>query len=281
MESRRHFFKLGIAIAAGTVVTSVLGNEVRGTVNEKEQDDDCKLRFLLASDGHYGEPKTDFERTHDDIIKWINQEHATKKIDFTIFNGDLVHDRPELLKVVKDNYFSKLKMPYYALPGNHDHATSAIWNEVFGYDVNYSIDKGDIAFVLANTADQKGAYVCPDINFLKNEFEKYRSKAIVFVVLHIPPYQWLKEETYFTDCADVVELMHSFPNIKAVFHGHDHSLDVVRYTNKLPHFFDGHYGGSWGTLYHGYRVVEIGHDNKVTTFQVNPGLNPLINKTSV
>ncbi len=240
-----------------------------------------RLRFLLASDGHYAQPGTNYAKTHQDIVNWINQEHATSKLDFVVFNGDIVHDRPDLLKEVRDTYFRQLNMPFYALPGNHDHADTALWKQVFGYEDNYSIEHADTALVLGNTSNTKGDYLCPDINFLKREFEKHKAKKVVLVVLHIPIYQWLKEEDFYTTCTEVLNLIHSYRNIKAIFHGHDHSMDGVRYTDRLPHFFDGHYGGSWGTEYYGYRMVEIDDSYKLSTWQVNASQNPVLNKTTL
>jgi len=101
----------------------------------------------------------------------------------------------------------------------------------------------------------------------------------VFVILHIPPHLWVPENS-FVDSPETVSLLHSYPNVKAVFHGHDHNLDAVFYTNKLPHFFDSHIGGNWGTSYRGYRIVEVDEANKITTYQVNASKSPLLNETS-
>ncbi|NRF41417.1 metallophosphoesterase [Pedobacter foliorum] len=239
----------------------------------------AKLRFVIASDGHYGQPGTDYKKDHDNIVQWINEAHDINPLDFVIINGDLVHDRPELLSEVKTNYFDKLKVPFYAIPGNHDHADTALWKSVFGYEDNYSFEKNGIGFILANTSDTKGAYLCPDKNFIKQELEKLKNLKTVLVVLHIPPHSWVPESP-FVDCAETISILHSYSNVKAVFHGHDHSLDAVFYTNKLPHFFDAHFGGNWGTKYKGYRIVEIDETNKITTYQVNASKNPILNETT-
>ena len=239
----------------------------------------AKLRFAIASDGHYGQPGTDYKKDHENIVQWINEAHDMNPLDFVIFNGDLVHDRPELLTEVKANYFDKLKVPFYAIPGNHDHANATIWKSVFGYEDNYSFEKNGVGFILANTSDTKGAYLCPDKTFIKQELEKFKSLNSVLVVLHIPPHSWVPESP-FIDCPDTISILHSYNNVKAVFHGHDHSLDAVFYTNKLPHFFDAHFGGNWGTKYKGYRIVEVDDTNKTTTYQVNASKNPILNETT-
>ena len=236
-----------------------------------------KLRFVLASDGHYAQPKVDSKKQFSDIVQWINAEHDKNPLDFVIMNGDIVHDRPDLLKEVKETYFDNLKAPFYALPGNHDHADTATWKSVFGYEDNFSFVKNEIGFILANTSNTKGEYICPDNNFLKAELEKFKNNKMVFIVLHIPPHKWVPEDTFFVDCNATIDLLHQYPNVKAVFHGHDHNLDGVRYTSKLPHFFDGHFGGSWGTEYKGYRIVEIDDRDVIKTYQVNASQNPIIN----
>lgn len=238
----------------------------------------AKLRFAVASDGHYGQPGTNYKEDHENIVQWINEAHNTNPLDFVIFNGDLVHDRPELLTEVKETYFNKLKVPFYAIPGNHDLADAALWKSVFGYEDNYSFKKNDVGFILANTSDTKGKYICPDNNFIKRELEKFKDLKTVLVILHIPPHFWVPESP-FVDCPETITLLHSYNNVKAVFHGHDHSLDAVFYTNKLPHFFDAHYGGNWGTQYKGYRIVEIDETDKITTYQVNASKNPVLNQT--
>lgn len=279
MGTRRKFL--------GTSITGIAGLSLLPAINTFANDSNSykritntrpKLRFALASDIHYAEPGTDYHLHTGNMVKWLNEDHAKNHFDFVIINGDLVHNRPDLLPEIKKDYLDKLSIPYYTIPGNHDFADGQIWKNVFGYDDKYILEHGDIAFVFANTADTKGGYVCPDNAFIKESLDKFTDKKIVFVILHIAPVQWMKSEvTIFLDCPDTVALLHGYPNIKAVFHGHDHLLDGVRYTGKLPHFFDAHIGGSWGTDYRGYRVVEVGDDNAIYTYQVNASQNPVLN----
>jgi 3',5'-cyclic AMP phosphodiesterase CpdA len=280
MTTRREFIETSIAgVAAITFLPSV---NVFGAETDSRLLAKSKLRFAIASDGHYGQEKTDFIANYKNMIRWLNDDHDKNHLDFVIVNGDLVHNRPDLLPVVKTNYLDKLKVPYHTIPGNHDYADAKIWKQVFGYEDKYTIEHGDIAFVLANTADTNGDYVCPDNTFIKASLDQFADKKIVFVVLHIPPIQWLESEKGgFLDCPETVKLLHAYPNVKAAFHGHDHLLDGVRYTGKLPHLFDAHIGGDWGTNYKGYRIVEINDANEIYTYQVNASLGPLINSNKL
>ncbi|RDC56639.1 metallophosphoesterase [Pedobacter chinensis] len=276
-SSRRTFIKgtisslllAGITSTAETLIADELGTTTP-----------TKLRFAIASDGHYGQPGTEYKKDHENMVGWLNQAHQKTPFDFVIINGDLVHDRPDLLKEVKTNYYDKLKVPFYAIPGNHDHADTAHWMSVFGYEDNYSFEKNGVGFVLANTSNTKGTYLSPNNEFLKTELEKFRDLKTVFVVLHIPPHVWVPQNP-FVDAPDTVALLHSYNNVKAVFHGHDHSLDAVFYTDKLPHFFDSHIGGNWGTAYKGFRIVEVGQDDKISTRQINASGIPTLNETTL
>jgi len=279
MTTRRKFLGSTLAGIAGLSLLPAVSTFASGDKSYNRQTGGkLKLRFALASDIHYGQPKTDFALNTGNMVKWLNDDHAKNHLDFVIINGDLVHDRPDLLPEIKDNYLDKLNVPYYTIPGNHDLADGQVWKNVFGYDDKYIVDKGDIAFVFANTANTKGGYVCPDNAFIKSSLDKFADKKVVFVILHIPPVLWMKSEaTIFLDCPDTISLLHTYPNVKAAFHGHDHNLDGVRNTGKLLHFFDSHIGGSWGTDYRGYRIVEVDENNAIYTYQVNASQNPVLN----
>jgi 3',5'-cyclic AMP phosphodiesterase CpdA len=280
MANRRFFIKSSLA----GLITATLPSPLSAMMsfhqrNLPEPAEKLKLRFAIASDGHYGQPGTDYKNDHANIVRWLNEAHDRNPLNFVIINGDLVHDRPDLLPEVKKNYFDHLKVPFYAIPGNHDHTDTATWNSIFGHEDNFSMEKNGVGFVLANTSDSKGKYLPPNNDFLKKELDKLSILKTVFVVLHIPPHLWLPENP-FVEAPETVKLLHTYSNVKAVFHGHDHSLDAVFYTDKLPHFFDSHIGGNWGTTYRGYRIVEVDEHDKISTYQVNASQSPIVNEFS-
>jgi 3',5'-cyclic AMP phosphodiesterase CpdA len=283
MGTRRKFLGTTIAGIAGLSLLPSINTFASDENNYKRHNDTKpKLRFALASDIHYGEEGTEFTFHTGNMVKWLNEDHAKNHLDLIIINGDLVHNRPDLLPEIKKNYLDKLNVPYHTIPGNHDFADGAIWKNVFGYEDKYVVVQGEIGFVFANTANTKGGYVCPDNAFIKDALEKFKEKKVVFVILHIAPIRWLKEEEFiFTDCPETVNLLHAYPNVRAVFHGHDHNLDGIRHTGKLPHFFDSHIGGSWGTDYRGYRIVEVADDNTISTYQVNASVSPVLNSNKL
>lgn len=231
------------------------------------------MRFAVASDGHYGQPQTDFDKFHTDLVRWLNQEKLQKGLDFVVFNGDLIHNEPTLLYDVKTAY-KRLTLPFYVTRGNHDQVGADVWEGTWGYPPNHSFARGEYAFVLGDTSNEKGEYLCPDINWLRSELARYKDKKGIFVFLHIPPAKW---SPHGVDCPDVRELLEKTPNVKAIFHGHDHDEDGKKMSGGKPYFFDGHFGGGWGTTYKGYRIVEIREDGSWQSYQYNPAAAPILN----
>jgi hypothetical protein len=63
---------------------------------EVEQGRELKFRFTVASDLHFGHKNTPFKKMTGEMVQWINEEKE------------------------RDEYLSKLKVPYYCGKGNHD-----------------------------------------------------------------------------------------------------------------------------------------------------------------
>jgi hypothetical protein len=72
------------------------------------------------------------------------------------------------------------------------------------------------------------------------------------------------------DCPEFFQLLSKYKNVKAIFNGHDHDQDDIKIKNGVPFIFDAHFGGSWGTAYRGFRIVELRKDNSLLTYILNP-----------
>lgn len=232
-----------------------------------------KLRFAVASDGHFGQKDTDYETFHKDLIRWMNQERVQKGLDFLILNGDIIHDEPTLLYDAK-MALKNLNIPYFVNRGNHDRVGNDVWESTWGYPTNHSFTRNNVAFILADTSNEKGKYLCADVKWLKEELSKHAGRSGIYVFMHISQKTWV---THGIDCAEVCNLLESTPNVKGIFHGHDHDQDGGKVSGGKPYFFDGHFGGSWGTHYKGYRIVEIYEDDSWRTYQYNPTAEPILN----
>ena len=131
---------------------------------------------------------------------------------------------------------------------------------------------------MADTSAPKNfrPYYAADIDFLKKEFKKYRNAPAIFVVIHIAQRKggkdgWPKFGVHGRDSKKgeaVMDLIESTPNVRAIFHGHNHDATGMWVSKKKRYFFDSHCGGSWGAA-KGYRIVEIDDQHRILTYQVN------------
>ncbi|GAA0548582.1 metallophosphoesterase family protein [Chitinophaga japonensis] len=238
---------------------------------------DIRLRFALASDGHYGEPKSDYEARHRQMADWLNAEAKDRGLDFVVVNGDIFHNDPVFLPQAKTAW-DRLEMPYYVSHGNHDMTAESHWKEVWGMPFDHGFEKKDAGFIILNTADIKGVYTGPDLERTKVLLEQYSSHKHLFVFMHITPMKWTK---YGIDRPDIVDLFSRQPNLKAVFHGHDHDEDGMREKDGKYYFWDAHVAGTWGTDYKGYRVVEVLKNGSVLTYQADPSAAKQVNNNRI
>ncbi len=219
-----------------------------------------KLRFIVASDGHFGQPDTDFTGMHTQLMKSINAE---EQVDFVVFNGDLIHDDPALMPQVK-LFYDTLKSPYYVTRGNHDRVAEGEWTKIWGNPENHAFQAKDgSGVILLNCSNEDGEYLCGDVQFLKSKLDEFSGLSHVFVFIHISQNDWTR---HGVKCDDLLETISQFKNVKAVFHGHDHDVDGIMINRGKPYLWDGHFGGSWGNPFHTYRVVEILENGNTVTY---------------
>jgi hypothetical protein len=225
-----------------------------------------KLRFAVASDGHYGQPGTPYENFFSTIVDRINSTHAESPFKFCVINGDIIHDDKKFLPAAK-KALDNLVMPYYVSQGNHDHATADEWQAIWNLPVNYDFRTGENSFLIGTTSNEEGTYLCPDIDWFTQKLAAHQSQKNIFIFIHINPGKLSK---FAVDCPELFNLFAQHKNIRAVFNGHDHDEEGIKIKNDIPFIYDAHFGGNWGTSYRGFRVVELLNDNSVRTFILNP-----------
>jgi len=199
--SRRSFFELTFK----SVFIIGLGNSLQSFTSDSfrlPHKNKIRLRFAIASDGHYGQPETEYVSYHNDMVNWINTEQQKRGVDFAFINGDLIHNDVAFLPEVKKK-LDGLKMPYYVSHGNHDNTNPENWEKVWNMKEDFTFEKNDTGFIVFNTADEKGKYICPDLSFAKEQLEKMESKKHLFVFMHITPMKWTKNGI---DCAELVDM---------------------------------------------------------------------------
>lgn len=225
-----------------------------------------KLRFVVASDGHYGQPETDYGNFFTTVVSRINEEHKKNPFSFCVINGDIIHDDKNHFPAAK-KALDALALKYYVSQGNHDHATAAEWESIWNMPVNLGFSIKENSFLVATTSDEKGTYLCPDLKWFRQKLEEYKQQENIFIFLHINPGKLTR---HAVDCPELFELFANHTNLRAVFNGHDHDEEGIKRRDDIPFVFDAHFGGSWGTSYRGFRIVELMKDNSVLTYIMNP-----------
>lgn len=182
----------------------------------------------------------DSQRFYEETEDFVDKVNQLDGIDFVMIGGDVsdfgllqelewVHER-----------LAKLKVPYFAVVGNHDvvgngNATFA----AFYGPLNYSFTYGAYKFVLHNTNGRE--YVeggVPDMQWLRAELEDPNATYTV-PVSHVAPFSGdfnqRLEEPY-------AQLLREQDNLVVSLHAHQHSFsdryfynDGVRYINSA-HF---------------------------------------------
>ena len=261
--SRRDFIK---HISSASLVL-LGGNVINLTAAEAANlRRESSLRFVIASDGHYGQEGTESDLFYETLVKHVSDFHANNKLDFCVINGDVIHDGKDLLVPAK-KHLDKLPVQYYVTKGNHDMVGDDYWNEVWGMPANHSVALKKNTFLFATTSNEKGEYLSPDLEWMKAKLEANKKQDNVFVFIHIPQTKWTKNAI---ETPAFMELLKQYRNVRGVFHGHEHDQDGVKMLHNIPYLFDSHFGGSWGTTYRGFRVVELVKEKSFLTYIMNP-----------
>jgi hypothetical protein len=262
-SSRRSFIR-NISFASIVLLSGKINSLSAAEVFELRQK--VKLRFVVASDSHYGQPNTLYREMMEKMISSVNLFNSKNNLNFCVINGDIVHDNKDFMLPAKQQ-LDELNMPYFVTRGNHDLVTPEFWKEIWNMPLNHDVVINNYAIILGDTSDGKGAYVSPDLLWLEAKLEEHKNKKQVLLFLHIPQAKWTKNAI---DTPAFFELIRKYPNLKAVFHGHEHDQDGVKMQENIPFFFDSHIGGNWGTSYKGFRVIELLNNGKLITYMMNP-----------
>ena len=225
-----------------------------------------KLRFVVASDGHYGQPNTEYENYFATVVSRINEEHKKNPFSFCVINGDIIHDDKTHFPAA-EKALDKLALKYYVSQGNHDHVTAPEWQTIWNMPVNLDFTIKKNSFLIATTSNETGVYLCPDLAWFRQKLEEHKGQKNIFIFIHINPGKLTK---HAVNCPELFELFAKHKNIRAVFNGHDHDEEGIKMRDVVPFVFDAHFGGNWGTSYRGFRIVELIKDNSVMTYIMNP-----------
>ncbi len=186
----------------------------------------------------------------------------------------IIHDKKDFLPLAKQK-IDALDPAYYVTRGNHDMVSADYWQEVWGMPLNHTVIAKDQAVILADTSNEAGKYLSPNLEWLQEQLEANKKRKHVLLFLHIPQKAWTSNAVNTPGFESLVD---KYPNVTAIFHGHEHDQDGVKLlgNRQTPCLFDAHMGGNWGTPYKGFRVVEILKDGTLVSYMMNPDETKII-----
>jgi len=153
--------------------------------------------------------------------------------------------------------------------GNHDLADEVFWENLFGYPQYYNFSTGDYAFLLANTSNSVGDYLCTNSSWIQEKLDFYSTKN-VFIFMHITQISgWTIHGIGGIGCPEFQEVILNHSNVVGIFQGHDHNNDTCTQANETTYCWDGRFGSNWGTNYMGYRIVEAYGNGTILTYQID------------
>jgi hypothetical protein len=167
----------------------------------------------------------DTQRKYREAELFVEHVNARNDIDFVILNGD-ISDFGQLLEFEGIyNIYSKLKVPFISIVGNHDLVANGpyVFRRMFG-DFNFTFNYGDVKFVCfdSNSREYNFNGLVPDMNWLKANMKLEANVKHMIAFSHIPP----DDADFDPNLRPVYEqLATSTPGFLASVHAHQHSKD--------------------------------------------------------
>jgi hypothetical protein len=241
-----------------------------------------KLPFYFAqfSDLHLFEENVWFA---EQFVERINSMKPA--VAFVVGTGDIILDALNVPdpKVIEQRYqryidlFSRLQIPLFSLPGNHEHVGWGKWgihdsnSPLYGlgaykkylgppwYSFNYAGYHLVMIDAHVQTPDNDWGYkdqVSDDVTaWLKNDLRHISSSKPIILFLHpYPDNSW-----------EIASLLKSY-NLKGSFFGHGHEFTKFVFAGSSFAYESPDLGSTWGANIHGYLLCKA-TDNGIEVFK--------------
>lgn len=170
---------------------------------------------------------SDTQRWYDETEDVVNVINARGDVDFVIHGGDQSDFGATKEFLWMRDIFSKFRMPYVTVLGNHDCLGTGedAYRAIYG-DPNYAFTAGNVRFICLNTNALEYDYSepVPDFNFIENELQNLPEEIEKTVfVMHVKPFDLI----FNNNVAKVFQVyINQFPNVQFCLYGHEHQLKV-------------------------------------------------------
>jgi 3',5'-cyclic-AMP phosphodiesterase len=178
---------------------------------------DDTIRFVLTGDS---------QRAYKNAQDLVNVVNKIEGLDFVLLAGD-ISDFGLLGEMEWVNeIFSKIKVPYIGVIGNHDLVANGqnVYTRMYG-PLNFSFTYQGVKFVCHNTNCREVNFngTVPSMNWLKNEFSPAPGVKSYIAVAHVPP----SSVDFDKDMrSDYTKLLNSSGKTLAALYAHNHSEDI-------------------------------------------------------
>jgi serine/threonine-protein phosphatase CPPED1 len=223
------------------------------------------FKFIVVSDRTGGHREKIFSKA----IEQINLLQP----EFVLSVGDLIEgystDREKVLDQWKEfqAFTSKLQMPFFYVPGNHDVTNPAqekIWEEKFGRRYYHFVYKG-VLFLILNSDDPPGSTSLSEeqVAFAKKVLDDNKDARWTIVALHKP--MWHGNDVEKNRFGQVEKALAG--RNYTVFVGHEHRY--VKYVRQGMNYYQLATTGG-GSKLRGVRYGEFDHITQVTMKKDGP-----------
>ncbi len=205
------------------------------------------------------------------VSKFVNTNY-----NFAIFLGDIVYDNKELYEST-NQVLSKLNIPMYFVPGNHDLDYESIsdklsletFKKVYGPQY-YSFEYGNIHFIVMDNIDYKGlvdgkkTYTGgidkQQLIWLKSDLENTDKSKTIVINMHIPvnsiggdydANKILNKDDFF----DILDTREKVILLCGHTHTQEHNFYYTKNNKEIRQYICGAVCGSWWSGLKDYRGI--------------------------
>ena len=212
------------------------------------------FKFALITDIHTGNPNN-----NEDLMRTVEDINSMSVISFVIVSGDVTEFGSYEELVAAKGMLDKLKIPFCAIPGNHDSNWSEsgtndflriFGNETFGFEFN-----GYKFFGLASGPNMRmspGQIPRENLTWLFKELEKTDRDMPIIYVNHYPMDEGLNN--WF----EVMDAMRHY-NVKLMLCGHGHNNSAMNFEGVNAAMCRSNLRA--GSEFGGYNIITVAADS--------------------
>ncbi|TZF83844.1 metallophosphoesterase [Pedobacter sp. BS3] len=194
----------------------------------------------------------DTQRSYESCEAFVKKVNAIDNVDFVLLDGDisdfgLLQEMEWVHKI-----FSKLKVPYLGVIGNHDAVANGknVFEHMYG-PLNYSFVYDSVKFVChdTNSREVKFDHTVPNLDWLRKEFTPQQGVNHFVAVAHVPPTSVDFDQSLFNEYGRILD---GTPGFLGSLNAHNHTIGIeYPYSDNKPYYITN------GVYTRGFSIIKI------------------------